>query len=161
MAFCRCLEQGLCSCAPFYLTRGSSSCGQGKGNVHCSTECGCVLTSCVGGNGYLRGSRVWDSLYYNNTMRNIRHISAPLLSFHDPHSTTNLRSNSSDAVVSYGKCGYSEQHDVSRRTPCSLENLYPYTDATLGQKRYECMSRTALLCYAYQLTNCAIAARRL
>ncbi|KAF8597455.1 hypothetical protein BDV93DRAFT_547915 [Ceratobasidium sp. AG-I] len=27
-----------------------------------------------GGNGYLRGSRVWDSLYYNNTMRNLRHI---------------------------------------------------------------------------------------
>ncbi|KAG8713614.1 hypothetical protein FRC11_011611, partial [Ceratobasidium sp. 423] len=27
-----------------------------------------------GGNGYLRGSRVWDSLYYNNTLRNLRHI---------------------------------------------------------------------------------------
>jgi hypothetical protein len=28
----------------------------------------------TGGNGYLRGSRVWDSLYYNNTLRNLRHI---------------------------------------------------------------------------------------
>ncbi|TFK31443.1 hypothetical protein BDQ12DRAFT_694133 [Crucibulum laeve] len=27
-----------------------------------------------GGNGYLRGSRVWDSLYYNNTLRNLRHF---------------------------------------------------------------------------------------
>ncbi|KAB5588575.1 hypothetical protein CTheo_7981 [Ceratobasidium theobromae] len=27
-----------------------------------------------GGNGYLRGSRVWDSLYFNNTLRNLRHI---------------------------------------------------------------------------------------
>ncbi|KAJ6551177.1 hypothetical protein B0H19DRAFT_1263865 [Mycena capillaripes] len=28
----------------------------------------------AGGNGYLRGSRVWDSLYYNNTLRNLRHF---------------------------------------------------------------------------------------
>ncbi|MBD0301834.1 MAG: hypothetical protein ICV85_06515, partial [Tolypothrix sp. T3-bin4] len=27
-----------------------------------------------GGNGYFRGSRVWDSLYYNNTLRNLRHF---------------------------------------------------------------------------------------
>jgi len=27
-----------------------------------------------GGNGYLRGSRVWDSLYFNNTLRNVRHF---------------------------------------------------------------------------------------
>ncbi len=27
-----------------------------------------------GGNGYFRGSRVWDSLFYNNTMRNLRHF---------------------------------------------------------------------------------------
>lgn len=27
-----------------------------------------------GGNGYLRGSRVWDSLYYNNTLRGLRHF---------------------------------------------------------------------------------------
>lgn len=27
-----------------------------------------------GGNGYLRGSRVWDSLYTGNTMRNLRHF---------------------------------------------------------------------------------------
>ncbi|KAJ6498540.1 hypothetical protein C8R47DRAFT_1112041 [Mycena vitilis] len=28
----------------------------------------------AGGNGYLRGSRVWDSLYFNNTLRNLRHF---------------------------------------------------------------------------------------
>ncbi|KAJ7117093.1 hypothetical protein C8R44DRAFT_708379 [Mycena epipterygia] len=28
----------------------------------------------AGGNGYIRGSRVWDSLYYNNTLRNLRHF---------------------------------------------------------------------------------------
>ncbi|KAJ7117143.1 hypothetical protein C8R44DRAFT_738986 [Mycena epipterygia] len=28
----------------------------------------------AGGNGYVRGSRVWDSLYYNNTLRNLRHF---------------------------------------------------------------------------------------
>ncbi|CAE6505004.1 unnamed protein product [Rhizoctonia solani] len=33
-----------------------------------------MLTPLIGGNGYLRGSRVWDSLYYNNTLRNLRHI---------------------------------------------------------------------------------------
>jgi hypothetical protein len=27
-----------------------------------------------GGNGYLRGSRVWDSLYHNNTLRDLRHF---------------------------------------------------------------------------------------
>jgi len=27
-----------------------------------------------GGNGYFRGSRVWDSLYYNNTLLNLRHF---------------------------------------------------------------------------------------
>jgi hypothetical protein len=27
-----------------------------------------------GGNGYFRGSRVWDSLYQNNTLRNLRHF---------------------------------------------------------------------------------------
>ncbi|KAH7099664.1 hypothetical protein BKA62DRAFT_709079 [Auriculariales sp. MPI-PUGE-AT-0066] len=27
-----------------------------------------------GGNGYVRGSRVWDSVYYNNTLRGLRHI---------------------------------------------------------------------------------------
>ncbi|KAK9700871.1 hypothetical protein K7432_011984 [Basidiobolus ranarum] len=27
-----------------------------------------------GGNGYLRGSRVWDSIYSNNTLRNLRHF---------------------------------------------------------------------------------------
>ncbi|PPQ63552.1 hypothetical protein CVT24_004782 [Panaeolus cyanescens] len=29
----------------------------------------------AGGNGYLRGSRVWDSLFYNNTLRDLRHFS--------------------------------------------------------------------------------------
>ncbi|KZV95915.1 hypothetical protein EXIGLDRAFT_706480 [Exidia glandulosa HHB12029] len=28
----------------------------------------------AGGNGYLRGSRVWDSLYFNNVLRNLRHF---------------------------------------------------------------------------------------
>ncbi|EJD48325.1 hypothetical protein AURDEDRAFT_162796 [Auricularia subglabra TFB-10046 SS5] len=28
----------------------------------------------AGGNGYVRGSRVWDSLDYNNTLRNLRHF---------------------------------------------------------------------------------------
>ncbi|KAJ6554603.1 hypothetical protein B0H19DRAFT_151469 [Mycena capillaripes] len=28
----------------------------------------------AGGNGYVRGSQVWDSLYYNNTLRNLRHF---------------------------------------------------------------------------------------
>jgi len=28
----------------------------------------------AGGNGYVRGSRVWDSLYYNNTLTNLRHF---------------------------------------------------------------------------------------
>ncbi|CAE6436657.1 unnamed protein product [Rhizoctonia solani] len=50
---------------------------KGKGSYP-STPCfklvSCLSTPSIGGNGYLRGSRVWDSLYYNNTLRNLRHI---------------------------------------------------------------------------------------
>ncbi|KAG9125909.1 hypothetical protein FRC07_005677, partial [Ceratobasidium sp. 392] len=47
---------------------------KGKGRLCWVQQCFPHTDVRAGGNGYLRGSRVWDSLYYNNTLRNLRHI---------------------------------------------------------------------------------------